>query len=48
MEQPTDAGFVPPTDDAVDQPVVTRSEIGFGIIDTPWWVVFWKGLLLSL
>ncbi len=45
MEQPTDAGIEQPTDDTVAQPVVTRSETGLGVIDTPWWVVLLEGII---
>lgn len=34
-----------PTDDAVEQPVVTRSNVGYGITDTPWWVILLEGII---
>ncbi len=34
-----------PTDDTVEQPFVTKSHIGFEVIDTPWWVVFLEGII---
>jgi uncharacterized membrane protein HdeD (DUF308 family) len=45
MEQPTDAGMEQQTDDVVEQPTVTRSEIGFEVTATPWWVVFLEGII---
>jgi uncharacterized membrane protein HdeD (DUF308 family) len=37
--------YMEPTDDTVEQPVVTKSHIGFEVIDTPWWVVFLEGII---
>jgi uncharacterized membrane protein HdeD (DUF308 family) len=34
-----------PTDDAVEQPIVAKSDMGFEVIDTPWWVVFLEGVI---
>lgn len=47
MAQLNDDAVEQPVDDVVGQPVVTKSDMGFEVIDTPWWVVLWKGLLLS-
>jgi uncharacterized membrane protein HdeD (DUF308 family) len=45
IEQATDAVIEQPTDDVMGQPVVTRSEIGYEVLDTPWWVVFLEGVI---
>jgi len=45
MEQPNDAGFEEPTDETVEQPIVTRSTVGFEVITTPWWVVLLEGII---
>ena len=45
MEQPNDAGFEEPTDETVEQPIVTRSTVGFEVITTPWWVVLLEGVI---
>jgi uncharacterized membrane protein HdeD (DUF308 family) len=37
--------YMEPTDDTVEQPVVTKSHIGFEVMDTPWWVVFLEGVI---
>jgi uncharacterized membrane protein HdeD (DUF308 family) len=53
MEQPNDTGIEYPgdsdieqaNDDVMGQPVVTRSQMGSEVIDTPWWVVFLEGII---
>lgn len=45
IEQLTDDVLEQPTDDVVGQPVVTRSQVGFEVINTPWWVVFLEGII---
>jgi uncharacterized membrane protein HdeD (DUF308 family) len=45
IEQLNDAGIEQANDDVTGQPVVTRSQIGFEVIDTPWWVVFLEGII---
>lgn len=45
MEQPNDAGIEQLTDDVVEQPVITKSDMGFEVINTPWWVVLLEGVI---
>jgi uncharacterized membrane protein HdeD (DUF308 family) len=45
MEQPNDAGFEEPTDETVEQPIVTRSTVGVEVLTTPWWVVLLEGII---
>lgn len=45
MEKPNDSGIEQPTDDVMAKPIVTRSEIGFGVMDTPWWVILLEGII---
>lgn len=53
MDQPTDDSIgqltdnavEQPTDDVVGQPVVTRSTVGFEVLNTPWWVVLLEGII---
>lgn len=45
IEQLTDDVLEQPTADVVGQPVVTRSQVGFEVINTPWWVVFLEGVI---
>lgn len=45
MEQPNDVGIEQPTEDVVGHPVVTKSSMGFEVIDTPWWVVLLEGII---
>jgi uncharacterized membrane protein HdeD (DUF308 family) len=45
MEQPNDAGFEEPTDETVEQPIVTRSTVGVEVLTTPWWVVLLEGVI---
>lgn len=45
MEQPNDVGIEQPTEDVVGHPVVTKSSMGFEVIDTPWWVVLLEGFI---
>lgn len=45
MEQPNDADIEQPVDEVVGHPVVTKSSMGFEMIDTPWWVVLLEGII---
>lgn len=45
IEQASDAGIEQPSTDVMGHPVVTRSQTGFEVIDTPWWVVFLEGII---
>lgn len=45
MEQPNDDAVEQPNDDVVGQPVVTKSNMGFEVMDTPWWVVLLEGVI---
>jgi hypothetical protein len=45
MEQLNDDAVEQPVDDVVGQPVVTKSDMGFEVIDTPWWVVLLEGVI---
>jgi uncharacterized membrane protein HdeD (DUF308 family) len=52
-EQPTDDSIEQlasdpveqPTDNVVGQPIATRYDMGFEVIDTPWWVVLLEGII---
>ena len=45
MAQLNDDAVEQPVDDVVGQPVVTKSDMGFEVIDTPWWVVLLEGVI---
>jgi uncharacterized membrane protein HdeD (DUF308 family) len=44
MEQSIDDSIEQITDDAIEQPIVSKSEFAFEVIDTPWWIVLLEGI----